>query len=597
MDQERYNANLEGMRRNIPPCLYCRGQHRLEWCLEFQDLNHVDRIQYCLQHRICLICLADHPELDCPERNRLVCGVRGCRSLMHHQIFHCDHRGTYPANMLMGLPLEGAVTGEFTPIPDEKSEGQESKVKKEEQLDDSGIDIGGAEAQRPTRSTTISRSQEYDEIMRKILECAGKLRPEPGSVIPHRPRVAVPRPVEGVCELCPYASHCLGDCPGYLALSIEDREIAAASFACVICLEVDHFTPDCPISQRECGIYSCKLNHHPTLHRRPYILPLSKSDYAINWNLHQQARLESLRPPRACALCGERHRTRHCPDWPEDPVARMNTAMVNYLCLRCLTPEHGKCPADQTICGINRCVEHHDPFLHRGGPHIRTGNSWAELHQAHRDWVARRDVAAHRARLNVNHEQAYLLDRFGNDFPIEQFFGNQGGHMPPFSAARTRQGLVVLTDEVFRRLCAAYQGRGIMTHQLSALSVREMILSVSEEDRQIILAEELRMARDDPARLDPIIRDPLWSDGMYLYRQTCRDIALELYPHPEYDPGNDPVEYQPTAETEDSTEDDEENGEDEAEEEPGEDQRVLRAGNRPVLSGNPDEGPGPSSSH
>jgi len=57
--------------------------------------------------------------------------------------------------MLMGLPLEGAVTGEFTPIPDEKSEGQESKVKKEEQLDDSGIDIGGAEAQRPTGSSTM----------------------------------------------------------------------------------------------------------------------------------------------------------------------------------------------------------------------------------------------------------------------------------------------------------------------------------------------------------------------------------------------------------------------------------------------------------
>jgi len=41
-----------------------------------------------------------------------------------------------------------------------------------------------------------------------------------------------------------------------------------------------------------------------------------------------------------------------------------------------------------------------------------------------------------------------------------------------------------------------------LTEQLSALTIRKIILSLNEDQRCIILADELAMARADPARLE-----------------------------------------------------------------------------------------------
>jgi len=157
--------------------------------------------------------------------------------------------------------------------------------------------------------------------------------------------------------------------------------------------------------------------------------------------------------------------------------------------------------------------------------------------------------------------------------------------MPPLYATRDSQGRVVLSERSFRRLCGNYARRGLLTEQLSALTIREILLSLNEDQRCIILADELAMARDDPARLDPIWRDPMWSDGMYLFRQVCRDLALELWPHPDYNPA---------AETDEETEPEVEDQEDSDEEENWAATRPVPDHPRPTLSGNPDEGAGPS---
>jgi hypothetical protein len=83
------------------------------------------------------------------------------------------------------------------------------------------------------------------------------------------------------CELCRKGGilrprHSLGDCPQFVALGISARERVAIEFACGVCLEVEHYTAACPTARRECGIYGCRLPHHPLLHRIQYLEPLSE---------------------------------------------------------------------------------------------------------------------------------------------------------------------------------------------------------------------------------------------------------------------------------------------------------------------------------
>jgi len=106
-------------------------------------------------------------------------------------------------------------------------------------------------------------------------------------------------------------------------------------------------------------------------------------------------------------------------------------------------------------------------------------------------------------------------------------------------------------------------------------------LSLNEDQRCIILADELAMARDDPARLDRIWKDPTWLDGMYLFRQVCRNLALELWLQSDYNPA---AEFAEDTEPKGGAQ-----GEGNGEEDDWEDLRPFPDPPRPRFSGNPED--------
>ena len=128
---------------------------------------------------------------------------------------------------------------------------------------------------------------------------------------------------------------------------------------------MDHYVSSCPSSRRECGIYGCKIQHHPLLHRIQYLAPLSSEDDEVfNWRRHQQARQDGVEAFIKCAVCQDPHDTRECPTCPVQEPGRIRRAMQNWICVKCNIGKYGYCPAGQMICGVNGCVQHHDTFFH-----------------------------------------------------------------------------------------------------------------------------------------------------------------------------------------------------------------------------------------
>jgi len=234
--------------------------------------------------------------------------------------------------------------------------------------------------------------------------------------------IDTPPRARGVCcELCRKQGiirprHSLGDCPQFVALGISARERVAIKFACGVCLEVEHYTAVCPIARRECGIYGCRLPHHPLLHRIQYLEPLSpEDDNYCNWPRHQQARQDGTELVLKCTVCQDPHDTRDCPLWPLGGRARFQKAVEAWICVKCLRYEHAYCPAEQMICGVNGCNHHHDPFFHEGpaGQLVRVaGNFFGEIHGAdswtrivpqHIRWTEERDITYQEKQICSHH--------------------------------------------------------------------------------------------------------------------------------------------------------------------------------------------------
>ena len=71
-------------------CYYCRGQHRLEECSEFQALSYKERKLFVRSRRICFKCLTiGHMVNDCLAKNH--CANPGCMSQYHHTLLHFDN--------------------------------------------------------------------------------------------------------------------------------------------------------------------------------------------------------------------------------------------------------------------------------------------------------------------------------------------------------------------------------------------------------------------------------------------------------------------------------------------------------------------------
>src|SRR5574343_14358 len=380
------------------------------------------------------------------------------------------------------------------------------------------------------------------ENLKKALERLEAIRNQEGPLVKAPLAKVPPRAYEEECQLCRKAEvsrtrHSLGDCPQFLTLGISDRERAAAEYACGICLEVEHYISNCPYSLRECGVYGCKLQHHPLLHRLQYVEPLApQDDETFNWPRHQQARQDGAEKFLKCAICQDQHDTKMCRAWRKSGGDKIHNAVKKWICVKCLRGEHGYCPAEQIICGVNRCVEHHDPFFHKEKPRdltwelYETNDCWGDLLKAHQEKVANRDAAYQTLRLNAQHERVRTIEQLSAGFTMAKRYGGGRGRMPPYSLRRNQTGEIVMNDTTYRMLAKSYQEAGEMARGLDQNTVRHLLLNMDKGVRLDLMAGEFKMARNDPRRLQAIVKGPGETEESYIFRSAKRALALELYP-------------------------------------------------------------------
>jgi hypothetical protein len=501
------------------------------------------------------------------------------------------------------------VTPQEEPVIHRNEGGQllagPSEVGLKQSLDDSGVmepgeeemgdeaDSSGAQGfVMPTLSEeTVARAEALAKALKHLeaLEKADRvLMKTPSQPVPPRAR-------EEQCRLCERACrnvdrHNLGDCPQFLVMGLSERERTAVEFACGVCLSVEHYTSFCPCSQRECGIYGCRLQHHPLLHRVQYLEPISaQDDQRCNWPRHQQSRQDDAVKDEDCVLCQDQHDTKECPLWPEESSDRITKAGLAYICTMCLRGEHSYCPAAQIICGVNRCVEHHDPFFHFGqardlsGQPGNSGDNWKDLQEAHRRWTADLDQVFKRHQLISRHERVRVLEQMGPGphQALTERYENTFLRLPPYTIRRTKNGDITMTERTFRVLAEGYEHAGEMAKQLTMSSLKQLLLNMDKGVRQTLMAEELAVARGNPYRYRMLTQEEGESDESYAFRLAKRAVALELNP--------------PTAEDRRRVrrlwgEDSESETEESSGSESGPSGGASRARqDRPVLSGNPEE--------
>lgn len=600
-------------RHRMIRCEYCEHFHPLEECLDFRMISHTRKREFCEGKNICLICLKPHVYTECPDRGLKVCGHRGCTALTHHELIHCKHRGPISRTMWEGTSDEDPVMH-----MDEKgcAIAGPSEMGLRKSMDDSGIiesgDEEGEEAlgakgtTEPREATLGEEATERAEALKEALKRLKALQEGDGPLMGIPKDRVPPRAYDITCKLCmrsgkPLSRHSLGDCPQFLVLDVKERERTAIEFACGICLEVEHYVSNCPFSQRECGIYGCKMNHHPLLHRIQYLDPVSPQDDGLfNWQRHQQARQDDALEDYKCNLCQDSHDTTECRSWPEKGPDRILHAVQTWMCVKCLRGEHAYCPADQTVCGINRCIKHHNPFFH--GERARdlsweyrgNGDSWSALTKAHETWSQQLEAVYYEHKLSARRERMRFVESIGSHGPMQIRYEGLFNRLPPYSVRRLQTGEVAMSEATFGLLAESYRDTGRTSKKLTMNSLRHLLLSLDSGVLQDIMKDEFNYPRDDPRRRRMLKQKDNEADESYAFRLAKRAVALELFPPTralrvlrysettDSEPGEN---YEiPEAESNSEAEPDSED-----EDPPAPERRPMRL----VLSGNPYEDEGP----
>jgi hypothetical protein len=158
-------------------------------------------------------------------------------------------------------------------------------------------------------------------------------------------------------------------------------------------------------------------------------------------------------------------------------------------------------------------------------------------------------------------------------------YENTFNRLPPYAVKRTRTGEILLSERTFRILAEGYQHAGNLARELTMNALRQLLLQMDKGVRQTLLAEELNMGRDAPARFQMLIQGAGETDESYAFRLAKRAVAMELYP--------------PTSSADpEATTDSEDLEPSDSGSEPGPSTGRVRAEGRPTLSGNPYEGDG-----
>ena len=94
-DSKRITPSYD--RRQEPPCILCKENHRLWYCQQFKDMSVKNRLDLVVSNKLCLNCfMQGHTAGDC--RKSSVCSVPGCGK-KHTKFLHLDSKS--PAATVM----------------------------------------------------------------------------------------------------------------------------------------------------------------------------------------------------------------------------------------------------------------------------------------------------------------------------------------------------------------------------------------------------------------------------------------------------------------------------------------------------------------
>lgn len=273
--------------------------------------------------------------------------------------------------------------------------------------------------------------------------------------------------------------------------------------------------------------------------------------------------------------------------WPASGSDRIAKAIQAYMCVKCLGGEHTYCPAAEIICGVNRCVQHHDPFFHEGRARdLRgegSGDSWKDLQEAHKEWTQREEKTYQEHQLSARHEKVRVMEQLGSQQAMKIRYASTLARLPPYTIKRTANGEIIMPERTFRMLAESYEHAGHMAKQLTMSALRQLLLQMDKGIRQNLLADELSLDRNNPVRGRMLTQEEGETDESYAFRLAKRSVALEI------NPPTAVVDPEATTETSENSESESEESSDSGSgnEAPGRRNGVL---GRPMLSGNPYEG-------
>jgi hypothetical protein len=195
------------------------------------------------------------------------------------------------------------------------------------------------------------------------------------------------------------------------------------------------------------------------------------------------------------------------------------------------------------ICGVNGCNHHHDPFFHDGQVEqvVRVEeeqdgeeglDSWSRVAGRHHSWNNQKEITYQERQINSHHERMRIVEMLTDQRAVEIRYGNLRDGRPPNTFRRNRAGEVVMSERMFNMLSNSFGHDAHLARHLAIGAVRRVFLEMNQQDRQAALRDELALAqnRDNPRRLERLVKTPDESDEGFVLRVAKRALALELIP-------------------------------------------------------------------
>jgi len=126
-----------------------------------------------------------------------------------------------------------------------------------------------------------------------------------------------------------------------------------------------------------------------------------------------------------------------------------------------------------------------------------------------------------------------MVEQLGELKPKDHLRGACGNILPPYRFRYNEQAEAVMSRRTLLNLTGVYEQHDKVCKNAVLYSLRQALTKMDPYIRKQLLAEELAMDPNDPARARRITRRDGEPDDEYYFRVAKRTVALELYPPPE----------------------------------------------------------------